>query len=263
MAKRHELGTRAFGAEPVLPDTAGLAEWIAEHRGTMADITTYLLDQSLAPQIGARIGIPCAGGSFYGARLKQCLAGLEGDRAAGEIHGESPALIEDAAGIVVQKKGAWCAMPAPHRLGLADDFYHDADEWSLALNQAFRTMMRAMRDTGIAGHVLIADRIVEDELASLARQKVFFFVPSPDRENLASLMEYQRQVAIPSDRLEILLGLMNEYQVSHVFLTNPDPAAIRHALDRLDPEQISAGGYCTGDSGQYWKDLVSRAWYER
>ena len=51
MVKRHKLATRAFGAEPGLPDVAGLAEWIAEHRGREADIVTYRLDQSLAPQV--------------------------------------------------------------------------------------------------------------------------------------------------------------------------------------------------------------------
>ena len=38
MKKRHSLATRAFGAEPVRPDIAVLAEWITANRGTAADI---------------------------------------------------------------------------------------------------------------------------------------------------------------------------------------------------------------------------------
>ena len=263
MAKRLPLGTRAFGAEPTLPDITGLADWIAGHRGRFADITTYLLDQSLAPQLSAGIGLPCAGGKFYTARMRQCLSGLEDDRAVEEIHVDTPALIEDAAGIVVQRKGAWCALPAPHLLGIADDFCRDSDEWNLAITGAYRTIMRAMRDTGVAGHVLVAGCPPEDEIASLARQKVFWFIPSPDRESLAAVLEHQRQVAVPPGRLETLFGLMNEYPVARIFVTDPDPGSIRRALAHFDPDQVIAGGYCTSACGDYWKDLVSDAVYER
>lgn len=259
MPKRHELPTRSFGAEPALPGVSGLADWIAEHRGRSADITTFLLDQSLVPQVTAGIGLPCAGGKFYASRLKECLSGLQGNRAAGELYVDSSPLIEDAAGIVVQKKGAWCAMPAPDLLGITDDFYRDEDEWNLAITGAYRTMMRAMRDTGVAGHVLVADRPPEDEVASLARQKVFWFIPSPDRESLATVLEHQHQVAVPPGGLETLFGLMDEYRVARIILTDPDPDAIRHALARFDPDQVTAGGYCTKDCGDYWKDLVSSA----
>ncbi|MDD1693360.1 MAG: hypothetical protein LUQ71_01420, partial [Methanoregula sp.] len=69
MAKRLKLATRAFGAEPGQPDVAALAEWITEHRGRMADIVTYKLDQSLAPQVSTGIVLPCAGGKFYADRI--------------------------------------------------------------------------------------------------------------------------------------------------------------------------------------------------
>ena len=49
MVKRYKLATRAFGAEPGMPDVAALAEWIAEHRGMTADIITYRLDQIACP----------------------------------------------------------------------------------------------------------------------------------------------------------------------------------------------------------------------
>jgi hypothetical protein len=263
MVKRLKLATRAFGAEPDLPDVAGLAEWIAEHRGKMADIVTYRLDQSLAPQLAAGIMMPCAGGKFFAARIRQCMSGINDNKAVGELHVDTPAIIEDAAGIVMQKKGAWCAIPAPHVLGITDTYYDDEDEWSDAICDAYRTIMREMRDTGITGHVLIADRIDHAELASLARQNVFFFAPAPCREDLATLMEFQRQVAIGKDQLQIVFDLMNEYTLQKIFITSTDRESINLALDHIDPDQVVAGGYCTEDCGKYWKDLVTAAVYER
>ncbi len=263
MAKRHMLATRAFGAEPGLPDVAGLAEWIAEHRGREADIITYRLDQSLAPQVSAEIGIPCAGGKFYADRIRQSLAGIRDNRAVGELHVDAPAIIEDAAGIVVQKKGAWCAVPAPHLLGIEDAHYEDEDEWTAALADAYRTIMRAMRDTGVPGHVLIADSLDAAELASLASQKAFFFAPETDRDNLAVLLEYQKQVAVTRDQLQTVFDLMDEYTVRKIFIIDPDPESIQLALSHLDPDQVAGGGYCTKECGEYWKDLVSDATYER
>lgn len=262
MLKRRTLATRAFGAEPGLPDVAGLADWIAEHRGMTADLVTYKLEQSLALQVTAGIGLPCAGGKFYGERILQCLAGVRDNRVVGEIHVDTPAIIEDAAGIVVQAKGSWCAMPAPGDLGIADTYYGDVDEWHAALCDAYRTILRTMRDTGVAGHVLIADRMDETELTALARQKVFFFAPSPDREALAMLLEHQKQVAAGRDQLATVFDLTAEFTLKRVFIVDPDPASIRLALSHVDPDQIVAAGYNAERNGEYWKDLVSRATYE-
>lgn len=261
MAKRRTLATRAFGAEPGLPDVTGLADWIAEHRGRTADIITYRLDRSLAPQVPAGIGLSCAGGAFYGDRIRQCLAGVTGNRAVGELHAETAAIVEDAAGIVVQAKGAWCAMPAPRELGITDTHYDDADEWSAAICEAYRHIMRTMRDTGVTGHVLIADRMDDTELSLLYRQKVFFFSPAPDRGSLEILLEHQRQVAAGKEQLEILFDLTTEYTLRRLFIVDPDPASIRLALSHLDPDQVVAAGYNAAGAEEYWKDIVSRAEY--
>ncbi|MDD4136599.1 MAG: hypothetical protein PHT99_01715 [Methanoregula sp.] len=263
MVKRLKLSTRGFGAEPGQPDVAALAAWIAEYRGRTADIITYKLHVSLAPQVTAAIGTPCAGGKFYADRICQCLAGIRNNRAVGELHVDTPAIIEDAAGCVVQKKGSECAMPAPHVLGIEDAYYRDADEWSDTICEAYRTIMRAMRDTGVAGHVLICDTMDDAELAALSQQKCFFFQPEPDREGLASLMEHQRQVAVGKKYLPTLFDLTDEYTLQKVFIIDPDPAAIRRAQSHLDPDQIVAGGYCSGDCGEYWEKIVADAVYER
>jgi hypothetical protein len=263
MAKRLELATRGFGAEPGVPDIDGLADWIAEHRGRMADIMTYRLEASLAPQLEAGIGMPCAGGKFYAARILESIDGIVNGQATGELHVDSLAVIEDAAGIVVQRKGSWCALPAPPLLGVTDDFFHDPAEWNAAICRVYRTIMRDMRDTGVAGHVLVCDAADEEELLALARPNVFFFSPSPSRESLESLLEYQQQVAAGRDQLPALFSLADEYTIRKVCIIDPDRESIELARTHLDPDQITGAGYCTGDCGEYWKQVVAASVYER
>jgi len=263
MAKRLNLATRALGAEPGMPDIAALAVWIAEHRGTTADIITYLLDQSLEPQVTAGIMAPCAGGRFYKNRIMQCLLGVDGRKATAEIGLDPCAINEDAAGIVVQKKGAWCALPAPHVLGITDAYFDDENEWNDAITGTYRTLMRSMRDVGISGHVLICDTLSEPEIASLVRQNVFFFQPKPDRESLACLLEYQRQIAVGRDYINTVLDLSSEYDLRKIIIIDPDPASIARALSCLDPDQVRAGGYCTDMCENYWNNLVDAAIYSR
>jgi hypothetical protein len=263
MAKLHKLTTRAFGAEPGIPDIVQLTEWIAEHRGTMADLTTYQLYQSLAPQLAAGIGHPCAGGKFCADRIRASLLGVVGMCATDEIALHTDALIEDAAGIVVQKRNSWCALPAPHVLGLIDDYYHDDEEWSDAITEAYGSLMRAMRDIGIAGHVLISDKADEMEIIALAALKVFFFQPDADKKSLECLMERQRQIAVRPKQLETVFGLTDEYDLRKIFIVDADVESITLALSHLDPDQVSAGGYCLDENEEYWKNLVDDAVYTR
>jgi hypothetical protein len=229
----------------------------------MADITTYRLFQSLAPQLAAGIGLPCAGGKFCADRVRASLLGVEGVRATGEIAVHTEALIEDAAGIVVQKRNSWCALPAPHVLGLIDSYYCDDEEWSDAITEAYGAIMRAMRDIGIAGHVLIGDKAEEMEIAALISPKVFFFLPDADRKGFEILMEHQRQIAVLPEQLETVFDLTNEYDLRKVIIVDADAEAITFALSHLDPDQVSVGGYCRDESGEYWKNLVDAAVYAR
>lgn len=261
MVKRLKLTTRAFGAEPGVPDAAALAEWIAEHRGRAADIMTYRLEESLSPQVTAGVTAACAGGKFYESRILAALDGVDDRTATRDLHPDLHDIIGDTAGIVVQDKGAWCALPAPHALGITDNYFHDADEWNDAICGVYRSLMRAMRDTGISGHVLICDSVQGAELAALARQKVFFFMPEMDRNNCAVLMEFQNQIAAEKDMIGTVFDLADEYPLRKIFLVDPDERSIDQALSRFDPEQVVAGGYCTGECGDYWKMLVENAVY--
>ena len=261
MAKWQNLVTRALGAEPGRPDVPALAAWISGHRGTPSDIITYQLDKSLLPQLTAGITSPCAGGKFYRDRIMTCLLGVDDGKAAAEISLDPNEITQDAAGIVAQKKGAWCALPAPHLLGVTDAYYDDEEEWNDALAGIYRILMRSMRDVGISGHVLICDTIQEPEIVSLIRQNVFFFMPEPDRDDLAFLMEHQPQLAVGRDQLDTLLDLASEYDVRKIIIVDPDYASITRALSCLDPDQVSAGGYCTDLCEDYWKNLVQSATY--
>jgi hypothetical protein len=191
----------------------------------------------------------------------QCLSGVQDGRATGEITLDSLAISEDAAGIVIQKKGAWCALPAPHVLGIADMYYDNEYEWNDAIAATYRTLMRSMRDRGISGHVLICDTISEPEIASLVRQNVIFFQPKPSRESLACLLEHQRQIAVTANLLDTVIDMSSEYDLRNIILLDPDKESIARALSCLDPDEISAGGYCTETCGDYWKNLVEGAVY--
>jgi len=109
--------------------------------------------------------------------------------------------------------------------------------------------------------VLICDTIQEPEIVSLIRQNVFFFMPEPDRDDLAFLMEHQPQLAVGRDQLDTLLDLASEYDVRKIIIVDPDYTSITRALSCLDPDQVSAGGYCTDLCEDYWKNLVQSATY--
>jgi hypothetical protein len=234
---------------------------VAKRRGTAGDVNSFLLGQSLLPQLEASVTSPCAGGLFYRDRLMACLVGIENNKAVCEIGVSSGPVMMDAADVAGAAKGAWCAMPAPHVLAITDAYYGDEDEWSDAVTGAYRALMRSMRDAGIGGHVLICTRADEAEVASVARRKVFFFLPDALREDLAVLLGAQHEIAAPPAQLGILFGLLEEYDLRRLVLVNPDREAIALSLTYLDPDQITIGGYCTGTCDEYWKNLVKSAYY--
>jgi hypothetical protein len=265
MSKIVPLATRALGAEPGIPDRSALAEWIAGHRGTAADLQACRLDLSLAPELSAGITHPCAGGLFCRDRMCESLAGLNaaGDTVTGDLHADTALLAQDARLLAAQRKDVWCALPAPRSLGITDRYYRDDDEWSENLTTAYRTLMRAMRDEGIGGHVLICDTVEEQEISRLAGKKVFFFAPAPGQTDLIPLMEYQRQVAVGPLMLEAALDLANEYEVNRWIIVDPDEEGIRRVLSHVDPDQVVASGYCTAACDTYWSHLVDHAVYRK
>jgi len=265
MVKIVPLPTRAFGAEPGIPDIAALAGWIADHRGTTADLLAYRLDTSLAPQLDACITVPCVGGLFCRERVLGDLTGLNEKRDAvtGELAFEGTGLAADSAMLSPRKKDLWFALPAPHALGIADAYYGDEDEWQDSFTAAYSRMMREMRDAGIGGNVLICNHLVESELAALAQKKVFFFIPEASGKDLEALLECQRVVAVRPSRLKEVSRLTDEYDISRLVIMDPDDEAIKTAVAFCDPDRISAGGYCTTACDTYWQALAASAVYRK
>ena len=256
MRKKLTFRTVSLGTEPPLPKTDELAGWIRENRGRNADLVTYQLEDGLIPQVDAGIGDICTGGRFYGKRWLDCLTGIDGRTIVAEPGYLTGPVTADAQDIGVYTRDARVALPALHLLGLEDAYFYDEDEMLDALSAVYRGLMRAMRDSGISGHIIHCDRIVEHELEMLAGKKVFFFARDPDKEGLATLLEHQRVLAIPEKNIAIVGGLIEEYEINRIILVDPDVMALMALLQIRDPDQVSTGGYCTSACDRYWKDLV-------
>jgi hypothetical protein len=261
MSKLLQFSTRSFGSEVDSPDPGELAGWASGRRGLGGDLTTFMLEQSLEPQVHAGIDRPCAGGIFYRDRWLESLVGISEGVITGEMDMDPTFLRSDVEGLLKKNKDLWFAIPAPHAFGLRDMYYGDAEEATRAVLGQFKRLMRAMRDERAGGHVILCERPDPVELEALAMKKSLFFQPDPQGDDLAALLEYQRTIAVKSRDLPILTGLMAEYQVKDLVLINPDPGALRQALMHFDPENITAGGYCTSRCQGYWGELAGSAAY--
>lgn len=259
MGKRLSFPTRSFGSDAVLPDPSLLAAWVAERRGREGDLTSFLIEQGVHPQIDAGITITCAGGSFYTDRWRQAIEGVENGVVTGELGGRMDEIIRDAEDLARIRHDLSLAVPAPHVLGLQDRYYHDSDEAGEALFSVYQTLLRWQRDAGLNSHVLICETIRREELEALARQKVFFFSPALNRKSLSLLLEFQQIIAVTPSLLPLVSDLMGEYEVHRIVLLDPGEQDLRQALQIRDPDQILCGGYCTKACENYWNNLVKNA----
>jgi hypothetical protein len=259
MARKIVFTTAALGSEPGLPGIGELAGWVGSQRGKWADLISYLLEGSLSPQQEAGIDITCAGGVFYKPRLLESLIGITGLEITGELGVDHGALQGDCERVQAMDRASQAALPAPHLLGLRDAYYGDEEEAAQELYRQYRAILRTMRDAGIPGHVLVADHAEEGELASLAGRKAFYFVRDPDRESLARVLEHQQWIAVKKGQVDLVAGLREEYDIAGAILMDPDEESLRAVLEILDPGQVKAGGYCTGDPEVYWKDIAASA----
>lgn len=259
MAKKLVFPTVSIGSEPSIPDAGELAGWVRTERGRQVDLTSFLIEEGLRPQVEAGIDFPCAGGKFYRARWLESISGIKEGDITNEL-GMMPGAVEDDAARVRSVSGSCrVALPAPHLLELTDRYYGDVDESSAALCQQYRRLLRAMRDAGVAGHVLHSTDAVPEELEFLAGKTVFFFLENPGEESIATLLEYQRVIAIRGDLIPVLLPHMEEYEVSQVLIMDPDARDLTNLLNSFDRDQIQVGGYCTEHRPEYWRTLVDSA----
>jgi hypothetical protein len=257
MAKVRRVPVRSFGSETSEPTVKDLAEWVKERKGVAGDLTTYLLEKSLDPQEG--VDLPCPGGRIYRARTLETFVGLEEGTLSREPAVDTTLVEEDARWGAARRKGLWFSIPAPHLLGIRDEYYHDREEFCEGICTCYRQVMRAMRDAGAGGHVLLGDEVHEDELEHLAGPRTFLFYPELGKEDLPPLLEFQNSAAVPVSLLSAALDLLDEYDLRSLFILDGKQEDILAAAEYMDLDQISLGGYCREDCAEYWKGLVERA----
>jgi len=187
------------------------------------------------------------------------LIGVEGTVMTGEMGCDTRALIRDTDDLNTMEKNLWIAVPSPLDLGLTDQYYHDPEEATHSLFSAYRGMMRAMRDNGIAGHVLLNEKPSGEELEALAGRNVIFFSNDQKKESLALLLEYQPVIAVRPQGIRLIGDLMDEYDVQKIILIDAGEADIRQALEVKDPDSLLCGGYCHESCGKYWRSIVENA----
>jgi hypothetical protein len=257
MGGQKRVLVRSYGSEVPEPQAPDLAGWIGKRKGIGGDLTSYLLEESLDPQEG--VDFPCAGGRIYRARVLESIGGLEGDALAREPSAETGLVEEDARWGASRRKGLLFSLPAPSLLGIRDGHYHDREEFCEGLAGCYRQILRAMRDAGAGGHVLLGERVHGDEMERLAGPRTHFFFPEITAGDLPLLLEFQDAVAVPGNLLGEALGLLDEFDLRHLTVVDGKGADLLAALEHLDPDQVSLGGYCREGCEQYWKGLVERA----
>ncbi|HMA06049.1 MAG TPA: hypothetical protein VKO45_09015 [Methanomicrobiales archaeon] len=257
MAGARKVPVRSFGSEVPDPTVEELGEWIGTRKGTGGDLTSFMLERSLESQM--EVDLPCPGGRFYRARILESLRGLEGETLVREPSADTALVEEDARWGASRKKGLRFSLPAPHLLGIRDGYYHHREEFCEGICTCYRQIQRAMRDTGAVGHVLLGERVFEEEMEHLAGPRTLFFFPDLQEGDLPAILEFQDVAAVPRALLPRTLELLDEFDLRHVTIVDGDKEDLVAALEQLDPDQISLGGYCGEDCGEYWKRLVERA----
>jgi hypothetical protein len=259
MGKRLSFPIRSFGSDGARPETLSLAEWVSRRRGQEVDLTTYLLEHELSVQQAAGVNTPCAGGRFFFGRWRNFLTGVENGWFSDELGYDGTALLKDIEEVTSLVKDVWMTIPAPHLLSLKTGLPREQEGATSALHDVYHDMMRSGRDAHLAGHVLFCEQALESELESFAGRKVFFFSPAMNRKSLGQFLEYQQNIALDPGMLPVLEDLMAEYNVNRLILLDPDEGDLREAISIRDPDQIMVGGYCTGDSEEYWRNVVERS----
>ncbi len=258
MSTRQRLETRGFGGEAPIPPLSRLAERLRERPGIEADLTTFRLLETLRPQLAAGIGAVAAGGVFYGDRWREAIGGVRDDVLRDAPFPEPGTLAMDARAIAAEVRAPFAAMPAPSALGIVDRHFGDEAEAGAAIRDVCGSLMRAMRDAGTAGHVLLTSSPADEELEDLASPLTFFYCPDSGPESLDVLLDHQHAFALPGRRVAELAGLIDQFGRRLVYLVDPTEEEVAAALEVLDHDNLRIGGFCPGDCDTYWQRLEAR-----
>lgn len=256
MAARQRLETRAFGGEAEIPPLSRLADLVRERPRIEADLTTFRLLGSLRPQLAAGIAVVAAGGAFYADRWRAAIGGVRDGVLREAPYAEPAALAADARAIAGEARMPFAAAPSPSALRIVDRHYGDAAEAGAAIRDVCGSLMRAMRDAGAAGHVLVTRSPSDEELQDLASPLTFFYCPDPGPDEIALLLEYQGPIALPGRRARELGALLDQYGTRTVYLVDPTEEDVAAGLEVLDPDHLAIGGFCPADCDAYWGRLA-------
>lgn len=248
MRKKIRFPTVSLGSEPEKPDMSALIRFIGSHRGQDVDLITFHLTDSLSAQIEAEISNPGAGGLFCRPRMEKAIT-----CSRDECYCESYELVTDAE-IMVQAAGSvQSVLPAPHLLKGSPD---PSDEERYAdYCDEFARILRDMRDRRVSGHILHARDVHQMEFERIFSKKTRFIIPDGDKAVQGMLLEHQNQVVLNRSRIASLSDLIDHYDVRSLTIIDPDQEAFRQALELMDPETVTAGGYATSKEHEYWKNL--------
>jgi len=259
MAKKLIFPIRSFGSDAPATEVAELSTWAGSRSGKGGDLLLFRLEKSLVPQIDSGIGMTCAGGPFYEERILECTRGVQEGLITAELWLDPGLVRGDGKSLRTLSPGTWCAIPAPSLLNLRNQYYSDDEDALHALCSHYQGIMREMRDQGIAGHVLLADRADVEEIERLSGRKTFFYLTNNDEDSLSILLENQRDVAVRSGDLDLIAGLSDKFRIGTVALCDPDPGSLKRLMEWRDRDQVMVGGYCREKCQEYWKSLVGSA----
>ena len=257
MATRPRLETRGFGGETPIPPLSRLTDRIRDRPGFEADLLTFRLLETLRPQVAAGIGAVAAGGVFYGDRWLAAIGGVRDGVLRDAPFPEPATLGMDARAIAAEVRAPFAAMPAPSALGIVDRHFGDEDEAGAAVRDVCGSLMRAMRDAGAGGHVLLTSSPADDELEDLASPLTFFYCPDAGPDTLDILLDHQRAFALPGRRVAELAGLIDQCGRRPVYLVDPTGEEVAAALEVLDHDNLRIGGFCRAECDPYWQRLAA------
>jgi hypothetical protein len=258
MKRRNDLLLRSLGSEYTTdPDSKILIKWIAEQTGSRCDLVSYNIETSLLAQ--KNVDVPCTGGIYNSKRLYESIGGLKTGALCSEPYPVLEDMSLDAQRVRKIRKGCYMGLPAPSSLGISDYYFNDHRDFISALCEVYGKLMREQRDHGIKGHILISERFSGIELEELSGPKNFFFSPSGGSKVISSILEFQQQIAIFPEKLDILFEVMPEYEVKSVTVVDPGENDYERLLSEFDPGSISTGGYCRGCETDYWDRLKERS----
>jgi hypothetical protein len=169
------------------------------------------------------------------------------------------------------EKQARYVLPAPHTFAGNGEANDEESLYSLCDN--YKTLLRTMRDAGAYSHILNASCADEIVFEKLAKKRVFIFLsPDASKSDIECLLEYQHRIALYD--CSLLEPLFDQYTLSSVILMDPSTKDLFLALELLDEEQITVGGYQvlekagTADvetyfnaqsEAEYWSTIVKKA----